>query len=273
MAARDARATPSSDARPASTSSSSRDREALARGDASRGHRRRPGRVTGPQARRRALLQARRAEARSSRRSSSTIPSSCRRSRSSTAPKPGLVERFEAFAGGIEIGNAFTELNDPDDQRERFEQQAAPARPPATRRRSPWTRTSSALEHGHAADRRTRHRHRPLVMLLTERHSIREVILFPRCAIAEPDGRGCRKTPISGDVPDTFAGTSQSAQKPHHTGKIEPEKRVQGRCYTGHPAQEFGLGADLEGTTCRRKVVRPPARRVSEPHLDRASEV
>ena len=36
---------------------------------------------------------------------------------------PRLVERFEGFAAGMEIGNAFTELNDPSDQRERFQQQ------------------------------------------------------------------------------------------------------------------------------------------------------
>ena len=65
-----------------------------------------------------------RARPRSSRPSSSTTRSSSRRSPRRHRSEPGLVERWEAFAGGIEIANAFTELNDPDEQRRRFEQQA-----------------------------------------------------------------------------------------------------------------------------------------------------
>jgi lysyl-tRNA synthetase, class II len=93
--------------------------------------------------------------------------------------QPGLVERFEAYAGGMEIANAFTELNDPDVQRERFEAQARFAAAGAEETQPFDEAFLQALEHGMpptggigvGIDR--------LVMVLTDRRSIREVVLFP----------------------------------------------------------------------------------------------
>jgi len=93
--------------------------------------------------------------------------------------EPGLVERWEAFAGGIEIANAFTELNDPDEQRARFEAQRreAEAGDPEAQ---PFDETFlAALEQGMPPAAGVGLGIDRLVMVLTGRPSIREVVLFP----------------------------------------------------------------------------------------------
>jgi lysyl-tRNA synthetase class 2 len=95
--------------------------------------------------------------------------------------QPGIVERFEAFAGGMEIANGFSELIDPDAQRERFQ---------AQRRVELLTEgAAETMPHDEAYVQALEQGMPPtggvglgvdrLVMLLTGRDSIREVVLFP----------------------------------------------------------------------------------------------
>jgi lysyl-tRNA synthetase, class II len=91
-----------------------------------------------------------------------------------TDDEPSIVERFEFFVGGMELGNAFTEINDPDEQAQRFAEQAADAGgqqgdPDYVEALAYGMPPTGGL--GLGIDR--------LAMVLRGRENIRDTILFP----------------------------------------------------------------------------------------------
>jgi lysyl-tRNA synthetase class 2 len=95
------------------------------------------------------------------------------------AGDPEITDRYELFGARMELANAFSELNDPDDQRRRFTGQIAERAQGDDEIPEPDWDFVNALEYGMpptagigvGVDR--------LVMLLLNQHSIRDVILFP----------------------------------------------------------------------------------------------
>jgi len=118
---------------------------------------------------------------------------------------PRFAERFELFIGGMELCNAFSELNDPEDQMARFEEQVA-SKDPETPGEVDVDYVQ-ALEYGMppagglgiGMDR--------LAMVLTGQDSIRDVLLFPAMRLQKPDANGATEAPTEADAPAQPSGS------------------------------------------------------------------
>ena len=126
---------------------------------------------------------------------------------------PELVERYEPVVAGRELGNGFTELIDPDDQRARFEEQAAKARAGDDEERRRSTRSTSAPSStacprpsgfGLGVDR--------LLMLLGDVANIREVIAFPTL---RPGPRADPRSSVRCSVRFRATSLTPPSQVPH----------------------------------------------------------
>ena len=117
---------------------------------------------------------------------------------------PAFTERFEYFICATEYGNAFSELNDPIDQKARFERQVE-----AKRREEPNTRAEvdydfvTALEYGMAPTGGLGFGVDRLVMLLTDSASIRDVLLFPTMKPLDSDKKVSKEVSAPAEAAQT----------------------------------------------------------------------
>ena len=138
--------------------------------------------------------------------------------------EPAFTERFEYFICATEYGNAFSELNDPIDQKARFERQVE-----AKRREEPNTRAEvdydfvTALEYGMAPTGGLGFGVDRLVMLLTDSASIRDVLLFPTMKPLDSD----KKVEKRVEAPVEAAQTAPETQEKIDFSNVQIEPLFQ----------------------------------------------